>query len=614
MGFELVAWDPDLVWCRGYGRAMECPIVRLFAALKLILLAGLAVAFGALLRNRSDTARPPIFTQASANSTLMEATSKADPSKKDYGLVSVVGGSTPLPPDPVTPAPGGVTVAFPGAQGGGAVSVGGRGGTVFEVTNLNDSGTGSLRACISATGPRTCVFKVAGTIYLSSALQVMNPYLTIAGQTAPGGGVQLAGASNRPGNMSLMRVRAHDVVIRYLRFRQNSVPGDLESGGNGSMGLGDNDENSYNTIVDHISASYACGKNFTTWSSGAGPKNWTIQWSILGYPVRCSGGDGGPNTLISSGSNNPSASAYQTDIDVHHNLIHSSQKRMPLVLSKSGRIVNNIIYNWGINSLKAGGGIFVDIIGNYWKPGPMGPEAELEVGLFTGGASAGCGGTTPCHPSAYVSGNKSDWTSLTGAASDAQNWNTIVCETYLQDGSSCIPATTPPDASWHRANPLLETTTWNGSSISQSANSAVAITRTPVESLLSTLIPNAGGAPLEADSVGVSRRVNCAGAWVASGVRDSADLRDLTWTLNGTGLSSTPLAASIPAPPAIPVVSSTCSAGETDNANCACLDSDHDGMPDAWEAARGLNPQGATDGALVQADGYTNLEHYLNGL
>ena len=109
--------------------------------------------------------------------------------------------------------------AFPGAEGGGAESVGGRGGVICEVTTLQDlysAGSGSLRACIDMVGPRTVVFRVAGTIVLGNPLFITNPYITIAGHTAPGGGIQLKGNNGYAG----LRINTHDVVIRYLRIRK----------------------------------------------------------------------------------------------------------------------------------------------------------------------------------------------------------------------------------------------------------------------------------------------------------------------------------------------------------------------------------------------------------
>ena len=540
------------------------------------------------------------------------ARSVADPTKSAPVTVTV----TPTPATPATPAtstptptPGnGFVPAFLGAQGGGALSKGGRGGTVYRVTNLNDSGTGSLRACVTASGPRTCVFAVAGSIVVSSTLQVDNPYLTIAGQTAPGGGVQVVASSSRPTNMALFRVNAHDVVVRNIRFRQNSVAGEAESGGNGSFGIGDNNQNSYNLILDHVSSTAACGKQFSIWSAGPGPNNVTIQWSILGYPVQCAAGDGGVATFI-TGSDTSSYTDYQTDIDLHHNLFTTSYKRLPLFKSKSGRFVNNIVYNWFANSLQVGGGSYVDVINNYWKPGPGTSGSLREVGLYDGNATTpSCGGATPCHPWLYVSGNKSDWHTLAGTSADASNWSTIVCHETGEGDAPCDQ--TPPTAAYQRTSPLLEQSTWDGSTFSQSSNSGIAITEYPSDSLMSVLIPSSAGAPTTANTVGVSQRVNCLGQWVGA-IRDSADTQALTDALNGTGYNYSP--ATPPAYPNIAAVSGACSAGASDNTSCACLDSDGDGIPDAYEDANGLDKNNPADANVVQSDGFTNLEHFMNG-
>ena len=142
--------------------------------------------------------------------------------------------------------------AFPGAEGFGAESVGGRGGRVIEVTNLNDSGPGSLRAAIEANGPRIVVFRVAGVIRLEGTIALRQPYITIAGQTAPGGGITIAGGS--------IQVSTHNVIVRYLRWR-GLGPG---LGGRGFISFRAFD-NLHDVIVDHCSASWNWDDNIDGW-------------------------------------------------------------------------------------------------------------------------------------------------------------------------------------------------------------------------------------------------------------------------------------------------------------------------------------------------------------
>ncbi|HLO14114.1 MAG TPA: hypothetical protein VK206_04735, partial [Anaerolineales bacterium] len=152
-------------------------------------------------------------------------------------------------PFPTASSPTSV-VAFPGAEGFGAQSVGGRGGKVIEVTNLNDSGPGSLRACAAAQGPRICVFRTGGTITTQSEIVVTNPFLTIAGQTAPGGGITLRASQSYTGETLV--ISTHDVIIRYVRFRAGASA--LANSVRRSLTL---NNGGYNIILDHDSLSWA---------------------------------------------------------------------------------------------------------------------------------------------------------------------------------------------------------------------------------------------------------------------------------------------------------------------------------------------------------------------
>ena len=251
-------------------------------------------------------------------------------------------------------------VSFPGAEGFGAKTVGGRYGKVIEVTNLNDSGPGSLREAIDAPDPRIVVFRVAGTIELKSRLDITNPYITIAGQTAPGGGITL---KNHPSNVDgTLIVETHDVIIRYIRSR----PGAPSSKSDNGDAIEINGSEAYNVIVDHCSFSWAIDEVVSTWYD---THDITIQWSIISEGLYCSQHEKGCHSMGllvgSEGAKN---------ISVHHNLLSSNHERNPLV--ETGGlvdVVNNVIYNaWGTPALvsDAYGKVSANFVANYMKFGP----------------------------------------------------------------------------------------------------------------------------------------------------------------------------------------------------------------------------------------------------
>ncbi len=242
--------------------------------------------------------------------------------------------------------------AFPGAEGFGSTTPGGRGGKVIFVHNLNDSGPGSLRAACEANEPRIVVFRVAGVIDLKSAINVRAPFLTIAGQSAPGDGICLRG--------NALMIDTHDVVVRFLRVR----PGDISGREVDAIAVGGE---SRNVILDHCSASWSVDEVL---SPSGGIADVTVQWCIisegLNHSVHRKGAHGYGSLVRAVGG-----------VTFHHNLWAHNNARNPRLGDNYGKppfpvfdIRNNVMYNYGsLCSGMTGDFLSANYIGNYIKPG-----------------------------------------------------------------------------------------------------------------------------------------------------------------------------------------------------------------------------------------------------
>jgi len=275
----------------------------------------------------------------------------------------------------------GTVPAFPGAEGFGAYSLGGRGGRVFEVTNTNDSGAGSLRACVEASGPRTCIFRTGGTIVLNSALTISNPYITIAGQTAPGGGITLKKSA---GGDALL-IKTHDVVLRYITSRPGA------GGENHAAQAASNGVHLYNIIIDHCSFSWGTDEVLETWYK---VYDTTIQWSIVSEGLDCSTHSKGCHSkglMVGGYADSESKNALGSeDISVHHNLFAHNGERNPLIQT-SGLVdvVNNVAYDpfgtFMYVYMKSNSIVPVNFIGNFYKYGPETSSGKYEIKTYDDG-------------------------------------------------------------------------------------------------------------------------------------------------------------------------------------------------------------------------------------
>lgn len=460
------------------------------------------------------------------------------------------------------------TPAFPGAEGGGMYTTGGRGGTVYYVNTLEDTSTGntstkegSLRWCINQKGARTILFKVSGTIYLTSQLKISNDNLTIAGQSAPGNGICIA---EYP-----FVVAANNVIIRYLRFR----PGD--GSGEEPDGLGGMDRS--NIIIDHCSVSWSVDECLSIY----GMENLTVQWCLASEALRVS--THGKGTHCYGGNWGGNKATY------HHNMIAHCESRTPRLGPRPSTqttefvdIRNNVFYNWAGEGCYGGEGMNVNLVNNYYKPGPATDQASAKTKYRIAKIGVRTESYVTSNPSFapmkhiwgkfYIDGNKIDGND----AVTADNWTKGVYE-QQSNGSG--------------VDNLWTATTMDTIRLQSPLEFAQISTHTADQAYETVL--NYVGSSLYRDEVDqriVSDVRNRAASFTASG--------------NKSGYINTP--------------SDTKPSGASDdwspwpalNQVGTIEDSDRDGIPDGWLAAN-YPGKNATD---LNEEGYTYLEVYLNSL
>lgn len=416
-------------------------------------------------------------------------------------------------------------VAFPGAEGFGRYTSGGRGGQVLAVTNLNDSGPGSLREAIETKGARIIIFKTSGTIELKSPLKINYGHVTIAGQTAPGDGICL---KNYP-----VTVSSDNVIIRFLKFRLGDEAGYV---GDALSGIRKKD-----IIIDHCSISWGTDEVATFYDN----ENFTLQWCIIAEGLNAS--------VHQKGNHGYGGIWGGMGASFHHNLLANNSSRNPRFCgaryhkTPEKEVVdfrNNVIYNWKTNSAYGGEEGNHNMVNNYYKAGPATRSHKDRI-------------VNPSQPYGkfYVEGNFVDGF----PAVSRDNW---------RGGVQCER---PEEAKSETAFPFAPVTT-----------------HSPQKAC--DLVLRYAGASLKRDEVDVRivEEVRSGKSTYSGSVGKTPGIADSQKDVGGW-----PQLGAAPYPP----------------------DSDGDGMPDAWEEARGLNPGDPADanGSKLHAQ-YDNVEVYINEL
>ena len=461
------------------------------------------------------------------------------------------------------------TPAFPGAEGFGRYVTGGRGGKVYHVTNLNDAGEGSLRWALNQNGAKTIVFDVSGTIHLKSSLDINKGNVTIAGQTAPGDGICVA---DYP-----MQIKTNNVIVRYMRFRLGNKNVQV-NGADGWDGFGGFDQS--DIIVDHCSVSWSIDECLSIY----GNKNTTVQWCLVAQSLQDAG--------HSKGSHGYGGNWGGSGASFHHNLMAHHESRVPRLgpryttqLDERMDMRNNVFYNYCGNGCYGGEAMNVNIVNNYYKPGP----GTAQIGTTKQERIAGLGIRTE----SYI-------TSYPDYAPTLHVWGKYFVEGNVNPKYNAVTNDNWQYGIYNQINASSNDGLYNEEvkdsiRLSQPIDYVVTTTHTAEQAYEKVLAY--AGASLHRDTFD-DLMVN--------------DTREGLATYTGAGNHKGIIDSQEDNRPAD--ASDDWSAWPTLNSAPAPADTDRDGMPDDWEAANGLNPNDASDGAITTSDGYTNLEHYLNSI
>ena len=456
--------------------------------------------------------------------------------------------------------------AFPGAEGGGMYTPGGRGGKVMVVTSLADRGPGTLREACETGGARIVVFAVSGVIRLEAPINIRAPYLTIAGQTAPGDGICVTGAS--------FLIDTHDVIIRHMRFRRGQTDVAFRDDALGGQAVG-------NIMIDHVSASWGLDENMSIYrhvynrqADGKGLKLPTVNISIQ-------------NSIFSE-CLDMYTHAFRATIGAHNSTFARNvfacniSRNCSVGMNGSFNFINNTVFNWWNRTVDGGDNTsYMNVINNNYKPGPITPEGKpiawRIVKVENGRSPEGRGQ----FGRAYVSGNKT-WGN---AEVTADNWKGGV-----QAGDHFV--TEENEQLWkmvHMEKPF----------------EMAPVTILPTDEAYDFVMKHAGASFPKRDAVDtrMMKQVKTGKIFYAKDAKEHQPLyvkRRLPADSYKQGIITDPQQVG-----GLPTYKSV----------VGPVDSDKDGMPDKWEEKYGLNPNDASDAnGDLSGDGYTNIEKYINGI